>query len=144
MTTEHRLPELILVVSPSARYTIAIVGGLRRKRSPSASSISVSVEEEKALVAFLLLMSSFNQPVRIKYILTLAFSIARRRSPMSRPNKPTDNNWAQAFNKHHPELKAKRVRSIDWKSHEIHIYDKVTEWFEVMARCCRTHCVYSA
>jgi hypothetical protein len=24
------------------------------------------------------------------------------------------------------------VRSIDWKRHEIHIYDKVTEWFEVI------------
>ena len=35
----------------------------------------LSVEEEKALVAFLLLMSSFGQPVRVKYIPTLAFSI---------------------------------------------------------------------
>ena len=36
----------------------------------------LTVEEEKALVAFLLLMSSFGQPVRIKYIPTQAFSIA--------------------------------------------------------------------
>jgi hypothetical protein len=35
----------------------------------------LSVEEEKALIAFLLLTSSFRQPVRIKYILMLAFSI---------------------------------------------------------------------
>jgi hypothetical protein len=42
----------------------------------------LTVEEEKALVAFLLLMSSLGQPVRVKYIPTLAFSIARPRSPL--------------------------------------------------------------
>jgi hypothetical protein len=36
----------------------------------------LAVEEERALVAFLLLISSFGQPIRIKYIPTLAFSIA--------------------------------------------------------------------
>ena len=92
----------------------------------------LTVEEEKALVAFLLLMSSFGQPVRIKYIPTLAFNIARRRSPASRPNKPPGKNWAQAFGRRHPELKSKRVRSIDWRRHEIHIYDKITEWFGVI------------
>jgi hypothetical protein len=94
----------------------------------------LSVEEEKALVLFLLLMSSFGQPVRIKYIPTLAFSIARRRSPASRPNKSPGKNWAQAFGKRHPELRAKRVRSIDWKRLDIHIYDKITEWFEVIRK----------
>jgi hypothetical protein len=94
----------------------------------------LTVEEEKALLAFLLLMSSFGQPVRIKYIPTLAFSVARRRSPASRPNKPPGKNWAQAFGKRHPELRARRVRSIDWKRHEIHIYSKVTEWFDVIRR----------
>jgi hypothetical protein len=94
----------------------------------------LSVEEEKALVAFLLLMSSFGQPVRIKYIPTLAFSIARRRAPANRPNKPPAKNWPQAFGRRHPELKAKRIRSIDWKRHEVHIYNKVTEWFEVIGK----------
>jgi hypothetical protein len=74
-------------------------------------------------------MSSFGQPVRIKYIPTLAFSIARRQTSANTPNTPPGKNWAQAFEKRHPELKAKRVRSIDWKRHEIYIYDKVTEWF---------------
>lgn len=79
----------------------------------------LTVEEEKALVAFLLLMSSFGQPVRIKYIPTLAFSIARRRSPANMPRKPPGKNWARTFEKRHPQLKARRVRSIDWKRHEI-------------------------
>jgi hypothetical protein len=43
----------------------------------------LTVEEEKGLVSFLLLMSGFGQPVRIKYTPTLAFSIARRRPPTS-------------------------------------------------------------
>jgi hypothetical protein len=94
----------------------------------------LTVEEEKALVTFLLLMSSFGQPVRIKYIPSLAFSIARRQSPATRPNKSPGKNWAQAFGKRHSELKSKRVRSIDWKRHEIHIYDKITEWFDVIGK----------
>jgi hypothetical protein len=83
--------------------------------------------EEKALVAFLLLMSSFGQP-------TLAFSVAQRRTFANTPNKPPGKNWAQAFRKRHPEVKVKRVRSIDWKRHEICIYDEVTEWFEVISK----------
>ena len=111
----------------------------RYKGRPSKEEVAqrqlyLSVEEEKALVAFLLLMCSFGQPVRIKYIPKLALSIARRRSLASRRNKPPGKNWAQAFGKRHPELKAKRVRSIDWRRHEIHIYDKVTEWFEVIGK----------
>lgn len=76
------------------------------------------VEEEKALVEFLLLTSSFGQPVRIKYRPSLACNIASRRS--GKPVKLPGKNWAR-----HPELTARRVRSIDWKRHEIHIYDKV-------------------
>ncbi|KAH8710284.1 hypothetical protein GQ44DRAFT_567162, partial [Phaeosphaeriaceae sp. PMI808] len=86
----------------------------------------LTVEEEKAFVAFLLLMPSFGQPVRMEYLPTLAFGIARRRSPTRRPNKSPGKNWAQAFGKRHPELKAKGVESIDWKRHGIHIYDKIT------------------
>jgi hypothetical protein len=102
---------------------------IRHHGRPSKEEIAqrqqyLTLEEEKALVAFMSLMCSFGQPVRIKYIPRLAFSIAQRRT-LARPNKPPGKNWAQAFEKRHPELKAKRVRSIDWKRHEIYIYDKV-------------------
>ena len=49
--------------------------------------------EEKALITFLLLMSDFGQPIRVKYIPSLAFSIACQRSsiitddPIKPPNK---------------------------------------------------------
>jgi hypothetical protein len=94
----------------------------------------LTVEEEKALVTFLLLMSSLGQPVRIKYIPSLAFSIARRRSTPNKPIKPPGKNWARAFEKRQPELKARRVRSIDWNRHEKNIHNKITEWFEVIGK----------
>lgn len=95
----------------------------------------LTVEEEKALALFLLLMSSFGQPVRIKYVPMLAFSIARRRSTTTnKPIKPPGKNWARAFEKRHPELKARRVKSIDWKRHENNIYDKTVEWFQIIGK----------
>ncbi|KAF2686649.1 hypothetical protein K458DRAFT_297143, partial [Lentithecium fluviatile CBS 122367] len=52
----------------------------------------LTIEEKKALVTFLLLMSSFRQPVRIKYIPTLAFRIARRQSLLNVLQKPPGKN----------------------------------------------------
>ncbi|EMD97600.1 hypothetical protein COCC4DRAFT_204905 [Bipolaris maydis ATCC 48331] len=50
----------------------------RRSRAEQAQSQQyLTREEEKALVKFLLLMSSLGQPVRVKYLRSLAFSIAR-------------------------------------------------------------------
>ena len=91
-------------------------------------------EEEKALVAFLLLMSDLGQPVRIKYIPSLAFSLARRRSTTDKPIKPPGKNWARSFEIRQPQLKARRVRPIDWKRHEKNTYVKITYWFEVIGR----------
>ena len=89
-------------------------------------------EEEKALTRFLLLMSNLGRPIRIKYIPFLALIIARRRSTVNKPIKPPGKNWARAFEKCHPELKARRVRAVDWKCHEVNIRDKITHWFEVI------------
>jgi hypothetical protein len=80
----------------------------------------------ETLVAFLLLISNLRQPVRIKYIPSLAFSLARRRSTMDKPIKPPGKNWARSFEIRQPQLKARRVRSIDWKRHEKNIYVKIT------------------
>ncbi|KAF2736999.1 hypothetical protein EJ04DRAFT_414878, partial [Polyplosphaeria fusca] len=83
-------------------------------------------EEEKGFVAILLLMSDLGQPVRIKHLPSLAFTLARHRSATTNsPMKPPGKNWARAFEKRHPELRARRVKAIDWKRHERNIYDKV-------------------
>ncbi len=83
----------------------------------------LTTEEEKALVTFLLLLSNLGHPVRIKYIPSLAFSLARQRSTTT--DKPPGKNWARGFEKRHPELRARKVRSIDWKRHENNTYDKI-------------------
>ena len=44
--------------------------------------------EEKAVVEFMLQMDDLGQPVRIKYLSQLAFSITRRRPTADRPSKP--------------------------------------------------------
>jgi hypothetical protein len=88
--------------------------------------------EEQTLVTFLLQTSNLGSPVRIKYLPSLAFIIARQRSTINNVIKPPGKNWAQAFERRHPELKPKRVRAIDWERHESNIYDKITHWFEVM------------
>jgi len=90
--------------------------------------------EEKALSRFLLHMSNHGSPVRIKFLPSLAFTIARQRSTTNIPKKPPGRNWAQAFNKRHPTLKSRRVRAMDWQRHDNNIYDKLTDWFEVIGR----------
>jgi hypothetical protein len=91
-------------------------------------------EEEKALVKFLLLMSSLGQPVRIRYLRSLAFSIAHERSSKNESIKRLGKNWLRAFEKRHPKLQARRVRSIDWKRYSSNIHEKVVEWFGVIGQ----------
>ena len=87
--------------------------------------------EEKAVVKFLLHMANLGQSVRIKYIPSLAFSIASKRST-NRPPKPPGRNWPQSFARRHPELKARRVKTLDCDRHPNNIYDKMVEWFEII------------
>lgn len=78
-------------------------------------------------------MSDLGQPVRIKYITSLAFSVTRRRS-INRPPKPPGPNWVRAFSRRHPELQSRRVKALDWDRHEKNIYNKITHWFEVIEK----------
>lgn len=79
-------------------------------------------------------MSDLGQPVRIKYIPSLAFSIARHRALASRPKKPPGKNWARCFEKRYPVLKSKRARALDWNRHLNSIRDKVVDWFAKIER----------
>ncbi|KAH9859217.1 hypothetical protein J1614_012233 [Plenodomus biglobosus] len=62
----------------------------------------------------------------------LAFSVARRRCAVDRPNKPPGKNWPLAFQKRLPELKARKVKTIGWQRHEKNIKYKITHWFEII------------
>lgn len=79
-------------------------------------------------------MADFEQPVRIKFVPSLAFSITHQRPPTDRPLKPPGRNWAKAFEKRHTVLQTRRVRALDWNRHEKNTYKKITHWFEVIEK----------
>jgi hypothetical protein len=90
------------------------------------SQLYLTPWEESALVKFILQMSDLGQPVRIKYIPTLAFVATHARPPIDRPLKPPGKNWAKAFKKRHPETAARRVTAMDWNRHDNNIANKIT------------------
>ena len=90
--------------------------------------------EERAFVKFLLQRSDFGQPIQIKLIPALAFSLIQQRPLADRPQKPPGRNWAKALERRHAVLQARRVRPLDWNRHEKNIYNKVMDWFEVIGR----------
>lgn len=107
--------------------------GRRSTEEKAQSQQYLTPDEDKAVIRFLLLMSNLGQPVRIKFIPSLAFCVARKRLK-NKPIKPPGKNWARGFEKRHPELEAKTVRAIDWKRHGNDIYDKIVEWFELIGK----------
>ncbi|KAG9377992.1 hypothetical protein A1F94_011108 [Pyrenophora tritici-repentis] len=79
-------------------------------------------------------MSNLGHPVQIKFIRLLACSIARQRSTKTQPIKPPGKNWPKAFAERHPELQARKFKSIDWKRHENNVYGKIVEWFDIIGQ----------
>jgi hypothetical protein len=79
-------------------------------------------------------MSNLGQPIRIKFIPSIAFSVTRQRPTTNRPLKPLGKNWAKALENRHSVLKARRVKALDWDRHEKNIYGKVIHWFEVIGK----------
>jgi hypothetical protein len=69
----------------------------RDHRRPSIEAkaegqLYLTPSEEKALRKYLKLMADLRNPVRIKFLPALAFSIARQRS-MNKATKPLSKNW---------------------------------------------------
>jgi hypothetical protein len=93
--------------------------------------------EESVLVKFVLQLSDLGQPVRIKYIPSLAFVATRARPQTDKPLKPPGKNWSKAFEKRHPQTAARRIMAIDWNRHDKNIADKMTHWFEVIGEVLR-------
>ncbi|KAF8859121.1 hypothetical protein BDZ45DRAFT_621553, partial [Acephala macrosclerotiorum] len=82
--------------------------------------------EEDVLIKYLLQMSDLGQPIRMKFIPSIAFRVTRHRPSMDRPLKPPGRNWTKALEKRHPELIAQRVKALDWNRHEKNTYIKIT------------------
>ena len=108
------------------------VRGRRSKEEKARSQQYLTLYEENAVVEFLLQMKDLGQPVRMKYIASIAFSATRQRPPADRPLKPPGVNWAKALERRRPELIARKARPQDWNRYNI--YDKVTQWFEVIGK----------
>ena len=93
--------------------------------------------EERAFVKFLLQRSDLGQPIQIKLIPSLAFSLIQQRPLADRPLKPPGRNWAKALERRHATLQARRVRPLDWNRHEKNTYNKVIDWFKVIGKVLR-------
>ena len=106
--------------------------GRRSLEQKAESQQYLTPWEERALLKFLLQISDFGQPMRIKYILLLAFNVTYQRPPTDRPLKPPGKNWAKALEKRHLVLQARRVRALDWNRYEKNIYKKVIYWFKII------------
>lgn len=108
--------------------------GRRSKEQKAQNQQYLTLSEEKALVEYILRMSDLGSLIRIKFLLSLAFSIARRRSSTDRVTKPPGKNWAYAFTRRHPALKLKRVRALDWRRHGNNTYNKIIYWFKLISK----------
>jgi len=74
----------------------------------------LTISKEKALEKYLKVISDFGYPVQIKFLPSLAYSIACQRSTATNTSiKPLSKNWAQAFQKRHLGLKSRRVKALD-------------------------------
>jgi hypothetical protein len=83
----------------------------RSKEEKAQGQQYLTLLEEKALEKYLKLMANLRNPVRIKFLPALAFSIARQRS-MNKATKPPGKNQPRGFQKRHPALKSRRVRAM--------------------------------
>ena len=106
--------------------------GRPSKQTKAQKQRYLTPDEEKAVLEFILQMSALGRPIRIKYIPSIAFSATRHRSVSTRPTRPSGKNWARALEKRHPELRARRVKAIDWDRHDKNIYEKTCQWFEMI------------
>jgi hypothetical protein len=98
----------------------------RRSREEKAQSQQYLYPwEAKAVVRFLIQQDALGRSVRIKYLRSIAFSLASQRPPADRPSKPPSKNWPQFFYKRHPELRASKSGALDWNRYDI--YDKVVQ-----------------
>ena len=105
--------------------------GRRSKEEKAQSQHYLYLSEEKALIKFLLQQDALGRPIRIKHVRSIAFSLARQRTPADRPSKPPGRNWPQLFHKRHANvLKASKSSALDWNRFDI--YDKATYWFDVI------------
>jgi len=107
-------------------------GRLSRQEKGGTPTVPHAFGRE-AFVEYLLRISNNGFPLLINCLRSLALIIARQlfsiiQAPTTDENDPP--SWQElalgGFYKRHPELKAKRVKALDWNQHDNNIYDKIT------------------
>lgn len=68
--------------------------GRRSREKKAQSQQYLTPPEEKALEKYTKLMADLGNPMRIKYLPSLAFCIARQRPITKKAAKPPNKNWA--------------------------------------------------
>jgi hypothetical protein len=112
--------------------------GRPTRRDKAASQQYLTPREERALLDYVLRMDQRGYPLPVKFLGSIAHVIKRQRSSTFQiPTTddgihPPGKNWPQGFYRRHPELKARKVRPLDWARHDI--YDKVVEWFTMIGK----------
>lgn len=116
------------------------VRGRPSRRDKAAKQQYLTIHEEKALAEYVLRMSDIGYPLPVKFLRSLALIIARQRAAAFQISstddevRPPGKNWPQGFYVRHPELKARRLKALDWARHDHNIYDKVVQWYSVIGR----------
>jgi len=114
--------------------------GKPTRRDKAASQQYLTPCEEKAVREYVLRMYDRGCPMPVKFLGSIAHVIKRQRSSAFQiltaddGVRPPGKNWPQGFYKRHPELKARRVKPLDWAWHGHNIYDKALQWFTVIGR----------
>lgn len=108
--------------------------GRRSKEAKDQDQRYFKPYEEDVVVKFLVQMSDLGQPIRMKFVPSIALSVTRQRPAADRLLKPPGKNWTKALERRHPILTARRLGAMDWNRHEKNIYEKVTRWFEVIGK----------
>ncbi|KAK5805975.1 hypothetical protein VI817_000233 [Penicillium citrinum] len=106
----------------------------------AANQQYLTPQEEQALVGYVLRLADNGYPVPVKFLRSLALVIVRQRSSIFQARdpslkvRPPGKNWPQGFYRRHPELRARRLRAIDWKRDDRQIEDKVRHWFAIIGQ----------
>ena len=79
--------------------------GQPSREAKAEGQLYLTPSEEKALEKYLKLMADLGNPVQIKCLPALTFSITCKHST-DKAIKPPGKNWPQGFQKHHPALKS--------------------------------------
>ena len=112
--------------------------GRQSMREKATKQQLLTPAEERALVQHVLRLAHNGYLLPAKLLTSLAIVILQKRA--GAPNslqacqtvRRPGRNWPLAFLRRHPELKARRVKAVDWRRHDHNIYEKSKEWFEII------------